>query len=41
MAGLTECARTGKGAAMAVVFITGSTDGLGRAAALTLLKDGH
>ena len=26
---------------MALVFITGSTDGLGRAAALSLLKDGH
>jgi NAD(P)-dependent dehydrogenase (short-subunit alcohol dehydrogenase family) len=26
---------------MATVFITGSTDGLGRAAALSLLQDGH
>jgi len=26
---------------MAIVFITGSTDGLGRAAALSLLQDGH
>lgn len=26
---------------MAIVFITGSTDGLGRAAALSLLHDGH
>src|SRR3954471_13407933 len=41
MAGLIECARIWKGAAMALVFITGSTDGLGRAAALSLLKDGR
>ena len=26
---------------MAIVFITGSTDGLGRAAAESLLHDGH
>src|SRR6516164_1054255 len=26
---------------MAIVFITGSTDGLGRAAAQSLLEDGH
>ena len=26
---------------MAIIFITGSTDGLGRAAAQSLLEDGH
>src|SRR5882757_4449994 len=35
------CSNMGRRRSMAKVFITGSTDGLGRAAALSLLKDGH
>src|SRR3954454_13066287 len=34
------CSNIG-GIAMAIVFVTGSTDGLGRAAALSLLQAGH